>query len=175
MLARMVGTAINRPGTHIDTYNNQGDTTVTEQGSNAPKYDMRGTQFAGGFAEKVEGNQIGGTINNYGASLDDITRLITALRQSVQTFPAEQQEDVTDQLDDLEADIQKPEPDQNRLTRRLKRLAATAATVGAIAGGAATFSGDLNTFTTNITELAQTLGIPVEQVQPTQLPPSGTP
>ncbi|NEQ49552.1 MAG: pentapeptide repeat-containing protein [Leptolyngbya sp. SIO3F4] len=29
-----------------------------------PKYDLRGAQFAGGFAEIVQGNQIGGTINN---------------------------------------------------------------------------------------------------------------
>ena len=28
------------------------------------KYDLRGAQFAGGFAETVQGNQIGGTINN---------------------------------------------------------------------------------------------------------------
>ncbi|MEM9006231.1 MAG: pentapeptide repeat-containing protein [Cyanobacteria bacterium P01_F01_bin.86] len=35
--------------------------------SDAPKYDMRGAQFAGGFAETVQGNQVGGTINNEAA------------------------------------------------------------------------------------------------------------
>ena len=32
--------------------------------SETPKYDMRGAQFAGGFAETVQGDQVGGTINN---------------------------------------------------------------------------------------------------------------
>ncbi|NEP59024.1 MAG: pentapeptide repeat-containing protein [Symploca sp. SIO2G7] len=32
--------------------------------SETPKYDLRGAQFAGGFAETVEGDQLGGTINN---------------------------------------------------------------------------------------------------------------
>ncbi|MFG6100549.1 pentapeptide repeat-containing protein [Leptothoe sp. ISB3NOV94-8A] len=35
--------------------------------SDTPKYDMRGAQFAGGFAETVQGDQIGGTINNQAA------------------------------------------------------------------------------------------------------------
>ena len=73
-------------------------------------------------------------------------------------------------LDDVEADIQKPEPDSGRIGRRLKRLAGIVTTVGALASGAATFSGDLNTFTGNVLELTETLGIPVEQVQPSQSP-----
>ncbi|MEM8614452.1 MAG: SUMF1/EgtB/PvdO family nonheme iron enzyme [Cyanobacteria bacterium P01_H01_bin.105] len=36
-------------------------TVYVEQG---PKYDLRGAQFAGGFAEAVKGDQIGGAINN---------------------------------------------------------------------------------------------------------------
>ncbi|MEO0869017.1 MAG: formylglycine-generating enzyme family protein, partial [Cyanobacteria bacterium J06642_11] len=45
----------------------QGDEKVVyvQQG---PKYDLRGAQFAGGFAETVAGDQVGGTINNLGAS-----------------------------------------------------------------------------------------------------------
>ena len=45
-----------------------------------------------------------------------------------------------------------------------------ATTVGALAGGAATFSGNLNTFTGNVIELTETVGIPVEEVQPSQSP-----
>ena len=36
-------------------------TMASQQG---PKYDMRGAQFAGGFAETVQGDQVGGTIHN---------------------------------------------------------------------------------------------------------------
>ena len=140
------------------------------KGMNAPKYDLSHAQFSGGFIETNQGSQYGGTINNYGASLDDITRLITALRGQAQTFPAEHKDEALDVLKDLERDIQDPEPDTNRIGRRLKGLAAIATTVGALAGGAATFSGNLNTFTGNVMELTETLGIPVEQVQPSQLP-----
>ncbi|WP_407659144.1 pentapeptide repeat-containing protein [Leptothoe kymatousa] len=91
-LAGLVGTAIGRPSTQINkTY--QGDTTVSEQGSNAPKYDLSNAQFAGGFAEIVEGNQIGGTINNAAAetpSLAEAAAEIQALLQQLeQTAPAE--------------------------------------------------------------------------------------
>ena len=139
-------------------------------GAEGNNYVSNDTQFAGGFAETVQGDQIGGTINNYGASLADIPRLITALCEQAQAFPAEHKDEALDVLDDLEVDIQKPEPDPSRIGRRLKRLAVIVTTVGALAGGAATFSGNLNTFTGNVLELTETLGIPVEQVQPSQSP-----
>ena len=103
-------------------------------------------------------------------SLDNITHLITTLREHAQAFPAENKDEALDVLKDLERDIQDPEPDPNRIGRRLKRLAAIATTVGALTGGAATFSGDLNTFTGNVLELTETFGIPLEQVQPSQSP-----
>lgn len=130
------------------------------------KNDLRGAQFAGGYAETVHGDQVGGTINNYDTSTSDIIRLITALRDQAQTFPSEYKDDVLMELEDLETDIQKRQPDQSRIGRRLKRLAAIVTTVGAITGGAANFSGDLNDFTGNVIELTETLGIPIEQVQP---------
>ncbi|MEO1403262.1 MAG: hypothetical protein AAFV72_18725 [Cyanobacteria bacterium J06635_1] len=40
--------------------------TMAEQES-ASKYDLRGAQFAGGFAETVQGDQIGGNITNEAA------------------------------------------------------------------------------------------------------------
>lgn len=48
----------------------------------APKYDMRGAQFSGGFAEVVQGDQVGGTINNQAAetlSLEEATAEIQGL------------------------------------------------------------------------------------------------
>ena len=41
--------------------------TTMANSQKGPKYDMRGAQFAGGFAEKVRGDQIGGTQHNYAA------------------------------------------------------------------------------------------------------------
>lgn len=39
---------------------------VFDTPQNAPKYEFNGVNFAGGFAETVQGNQIGGTVNNSG-------------------------------------------------------------------------------------------------------------
>ena len=41
---------------------NESNNNVTNH--SAPKYDFRGAQFAGGFAETVQGNQVGGVINH---------------------------------------------------------------------------------------------------------------
>ena len=91
-LAGLVGTAITQPKTQINkTY--QGDTTVSEQSSNASKYDMRGTQFAGGFAETVQGNMEGGTIHNQATETPSLTEaaaeIQALLKQLEQTAPAE--------------------------------------------------------------------------------------
>lgn len=133
-----------------------------------PKYDLRGAQFAGGFAETVRGHQTGGTINNYGAQLDDITRLISSLREKAQSFPVQEKNEAFDVLDDLETDIKNPDPDPKKIGRRLKRLTYIVSALGALAGGAATFSGNLTEFTSNIDELAETIGIPLEQIQPSE-------
>lgn len=86
--------------------------------------------------------------------------------------PTEQKDEVNDVLDDLERDLAEEQPDQNRIGRRLKKLVALGAAIGTIASGAAAISGDVSTFTGNVIELTEQLGIPIEQVQ---LPPSGTP
>ena len=138
-----------------------------------PKYDLRGAQFAGGMAETVQGDQVGGTIHNYGAKIEDITQLLSTLRKQAQAFPDEYKADALDTIDDLEIDIKKTAPDQNRIGRRLKRLVAVASAIGAITGGAAAFSGDMNEIATNITEftgnvieLTEVLELPIEFVQP---------
>ncbi|MEM8611175.1 MAG: pentapeptide repeat-containing protein [Cyanobacteria bacterium P01_H01_bin.105] len=142
--------------------------TTMANSQQGPKYDMRGAQFAGGFAETVQGDQVGGTINNYGPNTEDITRLLTALRDQAQTFPTDQKDEANDVLDDLERDLADEQPDQGRIGRRLKKLVAiaTTLTIGATA------------FTADLAQLADVLNVPlpqIEQVQPEQLPPSGTP
>ena len=139
---------------------------------NASKYNLTNVQFGGGFAVTVQGNQIGGTINNYGPNTEDITRLLTALRDQAQTFPTDQKDDANDILDDLERDLADEQPDQGRIGRRLKKLVAITTLITGLTSGAAAVTGDLNDFTSNVIELTEQLGIPIEQVQ---LPPSNTP
>ena len=66
MLVRMINIAISRPGIYAETYQQQGD-TMSDKRSEASKFDLRGSQFAGGFAETVQGDQIGGAQHNYAA------------------------------------------------------------------------------------------------------------
>lgn len=127
-----------------------------QQGSS---YDLRGAQFAGGMAETVQGDQIGGVINNYGARTDEIVRLITSLRQQAQEFPLEHKVDALDTIDDLESDITKPSSDSNKIGRRLKRLAAIAATVGVITSGSAEVSENIKKFTTNVAEISEIVDV----------------
>ncbi|MEM6254748.1 MAG: pentapeptide repeat-containing protein [Cyanobacteria bacterium P01_D01_bin.156] len=110
--------------------------------------------------------------NNYGPNTENITRLLTTLRDQAQTFPTGQKDDVNDALDLLEPELKAEQPDQNRISRQLKKLIALGTLITGLASGAAAVSGDVSTFTDNVIELTEKLGIPIEQVQ---LPPSGTP
>lgn len=131
------------------------------------KYDMRGAQFAGGFAETVQGNQVGGIINNYGQNADDVVHLLTSLRQLSQAFPEEQKADVLMELDDLEGDLSKPEqPEPKRIGKRLQRLLAAGAAAATLAGGAATFTSSVNDFTANVLELGEKIGLTRDAIQP---------
>ena len=106
--------------------------------------------------------------NNYGSSAEDITRLIGAIRSQVKTFPTKQKEESLDVISALEMDIEQAQPDKHRISRWLKKLMIAGSAVGAIAGSAATFSGNLDEFASNIGELSETLGIPVELIQPSE-------
>jgi hypothetical protein len=151
-----------------------------------PKYDFKGAQFAGGFAETVQGDQVGGTVQNFHGPVgnvagtnygtmtayinqnsDDISRLITALRQTAQQFPEDQKEDALMELDDLEADLKTPEKqDPKRIGKRLKRLIAAGTAVATLSSGAAAFSGNINDFTSNVLELAEKIGLSRDAIQP---------
>ena len=127
-----------------------------------PKYDLRGAQFAGGMAETVQGDQVGGIINNYGTKVEEVIRLLAALRQQAQSFPAEHKVEVLDTIDDLASDIQKPTPDSKKIGRRLSRLAAIAASVGLITGGVAEVSEDVKNFTENVIEIAEIVEVSID-------------
>jgi hypothetical protein len=93
-------------------------------------------------------------------SLDDITKLITALRDTAQTFPDKQREEALVHLDDLQEDLSKPEKQKpQRIKTRLVALLAIATTVSGLVAGAADFS---NT----VLELSEKLDIELIQLPP---------
>jgi uncharacterized protein YjbI with pentapeptide repeats len=101
-----------------------------------------------------------------------IHQLVSTLREQAQAFPTEQRDEVLIELDDIESDLKTPErQDPKRLGMRLKRLVAAGTAAAAIAGGAATFSGNLNTFTDNVLELGEKIGLPRDAIQPDQASP----
>lgn len=97
MLASMIGIAITRPGIYAETYQNQRNTMLSTN-SETSKYDLRSAQFSGGFAETVQGNQVGGTQHNY-ASTD---------RQTLAEAAAEIQK-LLKQLEETNPTATKPE------------------------------------------------------------------
>lgn len=122
----------------------------------------------------VEGAQIG-TQYNYGSNTEDIVRLISALHEQVQTFPVGQRREAAELLEGVRSDLSESKPDQGRIRQRLKQIAAIAAAVGVTVSGMAAFTQDLNDFSRNFVDLTKTIGIPIEQVVPEQLPPDNAP
>jgi uncharacterized protein YjbI with pentapeptide repeats len=151
-LAGLIGTAIAQPKTQIDTYHNQGDTTVTQSNSGSSKYSFHGP--VGNVAD-----------TNYGVmnahieqNRDDISRLMTSLRDLAQSFPTAQIEEVHIHLEDLANDLKQEKPQPSRLRTRLVALFGVAI---AVSGAVATATD----FANNLLELSAKLSIPAAEFQ----------
>lgn len=157
----------------------QGSTMVNTIHQHGSGDNIAGDKVLG---DKVAGNKIGNQINGgniasvvnevkdqaqvvaagvnqtSGVSTAELLTIIASLRQLAAQFPPAVQEDLIIDIDDVEAEIQKPE-EQRSLPKLKKRLTAlaTAATLalGGVAGGVAT----TNDFVDNVTDLSGKLGI----------------
>nr|WP_322666209.1 pentapeptide repeat-containing protein [Dendronalium sp. ChiSLP03b]MDZ8208996.1 pentapeptide repeat-containing protein [Dendronalium sp. ChiSLP03b] len=71
-LENMVMTALERPSFYAQTYQNQGDTIMSEGSKKQSNFNLQGAQFAGGLvnADTVTAHQIGGNITNYTSAQD---------------------------------------------------------------------------------------------------------
>ena len=86
-LRKLTMTMAERP---INVINEAKSTSESNSMSESPKYDQRGAQFAGGFAETVQGDQIGGNIHNYAAQqnlTEAAAEIQQLLEQLSQTYP----------------------------------------------------------------------------------------
>ncbi|MFN6483385.1 MULTISPECIES: DUF4926 domain-containing protein [unclassified Nostoc] len=106
----------------------------------------------------VAQNQAQATVSNLnqtsGASVAELMQIINTMRQTAAQFPPEFRDDIIIDIDDVEAEIQKPEKERN-LPKLKKRLLAllTAASVAAapIAG--------ITDFTNNVIDIGNKVGI----------------
>jgi hypothetical protein len=121
-----------------------------------------------GFIQSGSGT-ISDFSQNIGQNVDEITRLISSLRNMAQTFPEAEREEVLVHLDDLQEDINTPEKRKpQRIKARLVALFAFVTMSAGVLAGAADFSN-------NVLELSEKLGVPIELSRPQstpQLPPS---
>ncbi len=121
-----------------------------------------------GNVANTNSGHMSSTQNIYDSRVNDISQVMSTLRSQAQSFPIRYRNDLLDTINDLEIDVSQPVSEPDRIGRRMKRLIAIASTMSAIAGGAATFSGDIKDFTSNINALAENIGIPIEQIQPSE-------
>ncbi|NJN72933.1 MAG: GTP-binding protein [Limnothrix sp. RL_2_0] len=127
---------------------------------------------------KIEsGAIVAGQYNEASNDLEDLLQLLTVMKEAVQFFPQEQQEDITIDIDDIEAEVKKPK-DKRRIPKIKKCLTAlaTAGTV-AIAALSATNTAtvQLTEFVDNASTLANKFNIELAIPAPTQnqtLPPA---
>ena len=108
---------------------------MTEQSSKTTTFHLDKFNIGAIAADNAQATVTDNTFSqNYDTSTEDLLKLITALRQTALQFPTEIKEEIDSDLEDLEAEIIKPETDRNPI-RIKKHLAAIVTTIGFLASG----------------------------------------
>jgi internalin A len=150
---------------------NQQATAMTDQSQKTTTLDLRQATVGAIATDSAQATVSNNTFTqNNNATTADLLHLITALRQTATQFPQDIQEDFTIEIDDIEAEIIKPEADRSskKLAKRLTALFLAASTaVSPIAGPIA----GMADFTNNLLELGEKLHIEMPQLKPAQTNP----
>ena len=148
-------------GGNVNMTHNQNESITNETTINAPNSSI-------GFVQSGSGT-VSNFSQNIGQNVDEITRLITSLREKAQKFPEAEREEALVHLDDLQEDINTPDKRKpQRIKTRLVALFTVATMSAGVLAGAADFSN-------NVLELSEKLGVSIELSHPQstpQLPPS---
>ncbi len=142
------------------------------QGANQPVTDQSSKSKTNNFNAPVSTGAIGdgNTVSNNqfnqvnNASTAELLEIIATLRQTAVQFPKEIQDDIIIDIDDIEAEVKKPEAERNP-GRLKKRLLALTAAVGMIA----TPVKEVTDFATKVVTLGEKVGI---EIQIPQTPPA---
>jgi internalin A len=123
-----------RPINDVAEANAMADQSQRQQNFNGP---MSGVIASDGA--QVSNNQF--TQNN-NANTAELLQLITTLRQTATTFPKDIQDELTIDIDDVETELQKTEPDRNptKLKKRLLALATAGALIASPIAGMTDFA-----------------------------------
>ncbi|MCU0551085.1 MAG: hypothetical protein MUC48_17190 [Leptolyngbya sp. Prado105] len=135
-----INVSVTVPVSNTNQNNNQQDQAMTES-SNINQFNDAVTAGAIGNNNQVSDNTFT-QINN--ANTAELLQLITKLKETATNFPAETQDAILIDLEDIETEIQKPEATRN--PKKLKqRLTAILITAGAAASGVAKVTDFTNT------------------------------
>jgi internalin A len=114
---------------------NQQDQTMTEQSPKTTTFNLPNANIGAIATDNAQATVTDNTFTQtHNTSTEDLLKLITALRQTSIQFPTEIKQEIDSNLEDLEAEIIKPERDRNP-TRIKKRIAAIVTTIGLLASG----------------------------------------
>ncbi len=120
---------------HIHNNNNQQAHTMTEQSSKTTTFNLPNANIGAIATDNAQATVTNNTFTQtHNTSTEDLLKLITALRQTSVQFPTEIKQEIDSDLEDLEAEIIKPESDRNP-TRIKKRIAAIVTTISLLASG----------------------------------------
>ena len=99
-----------------------------------------------------------------GANAAELLQIVATLRQLSTQFPPATQEEIIIDIDDVEAEIQKPEEQRNRarLKKCLKALLAVASAAAVSMAGANEFAGNANEFADKVIDLGNKVGIELQ-------------
>jgi internalin A len=122
------------PGTTITI--NTGASTVNNQSQRQQNFNAPVGVVANDNAQVTNFTQ------NNNANTAELLQLITTLRQTATTFPKEIQDELTIDIDDVETELQKSEPDRNptKLKKRLLALATAGALIASPIAGMTDFA-----------------------------------
>jgi internalin A len=139
-----------------------GNSTVEDHSSKTNTFDLRKATLTGsGIAtDNAQVTITGNTFTqNHDANIEELLNLITTLRQTATQFPADVQENVIIEIEDLETEVQKP-ADQRSIPRLKRSLIALFGIAGLIASPVA----GMTDFTNNVLEIGNKLKIELPQL-----------
>ena len=125
---------------------NKAEAKMTQNSSETNNFQgaFQGANFSGNIGGSSNSAEVGGnqSVQNNNANTAEILKLISSMRETADQFPEDIREGIIIDIEDVEAEIKKPESQWNkaRLKKSLKGIVATTAAIGVGISGAVDFA-----------------------------------